>query len=116
MAWGLKRCWALWPRSYRRAGIGVARWAKARARPPAGTCPEGHDEEIVFQDKSCGFTRAAELAFRGTGRARAWRCECRSGVKGAPDFEAVMRYSRLLQRRVPQFIMSSGAGLNPPAS
>lgn len=73
-------------------------------------------EEIVFQDKSCGFTRAAELAFQGTGRARAGRCECRSGVKGAPDFEAVMRYSRLLQRRVPQFIMSSGAGLDPPAS
>ncbi len=31
-----------------RAGIGVARWAKARARPPAGTCPKGHDVEIVF--------------------------------------------------------------------
>ena len=41
----------------------VARCAKARARPPAGTCPEGHDVEIVFQDKSHGFTRAAEHAF-----------------------------------------------------
>jgi hypothetical protein len=37
--------------------------------------------EIVFQDESRGFTRAAEPAFQGTGPTRAWRCACRSEIR-----------------------------------
>jgi hypothetical protein len=70
----------------------VARWAKARARPPAGTCPEGHDVEIVFQDKSRGFIHAAESAFQGTGLTHPRQLTTKplyGGVLNAPVFKTL---------------------------
>ncbi len=43
--------WAEEPARRGEQSFRLSRWAEARVRPPAGTCPEGHDVRHVFQDE-----------------------------------------------------------------